>query len=209
MPWRDKLRGFYAVLDRDDAALAQALLGAATVLQLRMKRAPWDERLAVCRWALPMCRAAGVLFVVNDDLELAREVGADAVHLGQDDLPVAEARRRAPSLIVGCSTHDLPQVEAAVAAGADYLGYGPVYATRTKANPDPVQGAAALAAACRAAAPVPVVGIGGITPERAPEVAAAGAAAACAIGAVNDAADPRAAAAAMAGAFAQAATRAL
>jgi len=139
---------------------------------------------------------------VNDDLEVALAAGADAVHLGQDDMPLAEARRLAgPALRIGVSTHNLEQVAHAVAGGADYLGFGPVFPTGSKANPDPVVGLAGLAAAVAAAAPVPVVAIGGITPERAAAVAAAGARAACAISAVNRDADVRAAAAAVAAPF--------
>lgn len=93
-------------------------------------------------------------------------------------------------MIIGISTHDLRQVAAAVAGGADYLGFGPVFETGTKVNPDPVQGIQGLEAAVRAAGGVPVVAIGGIAPGNVAAVRAAGAAAACAIGAVNRAADP-------------------
>jgi thiamine-phosphate pyrophosphorylase len=147
-----------------------------------------------------------VPFVVNDRVDVALLVQADAVHLGQDDLELADARRIADGLgrklLVGVSTHDLAQASAAARAGADYLGFGPVFATTTKENPDPVRGLAALAEAVRAAAPVPVVAIGGVTMANAALVARAGAAAACAIGAVNSAADPEAAARAIAAAFA-------
>jgi thiamine-phosphate pyrophosphorylase len=203
MDWRRKLRGFYAVLDRDDPALARALLAAAHVLQVRFKGASRKDVVNAARWVRRLCDERGALLVVNDDLAAALEAGADAVHLGQDDLPLEEARRevRGRGLLVGVSTHDPAQVEAAVAGGADYLGFGPVYATSTKLNPDPVQGTAGLAAAVRGAGPVPVVAIGGITPARAAEVAATGAAAACAIAAVNRAADPSAAGREIAAAF--------
>ncbi len=202
MLWQAKLRGFYAILDEDDAKLAEDLLSAAGVLQLRFKGAPRGDLLRIAAWARRLTTERGALLVVNDDLEVALAAGADAVHLGQDDLPLAEARRvAAERLLVGVSTHSLAQVAAAVAGGADYLGFGPVYPTGSKANPDPVVGLDGLAAAVRAAAPRPTVAIGGITPARAPEVAAAGAHAACAISAVNRAADVRAAAAAMAAPF--------
>lgn len=206
MEWRSKLRGFYAVLDRDDPSLARALLGAACVLQVRLKGASRREVERVAGWARPLCEERGALLVVNDDLEVALAVGAGAVHLGQDDLDLATARRivaeRGSSLRIGISTHDRAQVEAAVAGGADYLGFGPVFATRTKANPDPVRGVHGLAEAVRAAGAVPVVAIGGVTPERADSIAAAGAWSACAIAAVNDAADPTAIGAAIAASFA-------
>ena len=205
MEWQGKLRGFYAVLDRDDPALARALLSAAHVLQVRLKGATRQEVERVAGWARRLCDERGALLVVNDDLASAIAVGADAVHLGQDDLDLATARRivaeRGETLRIGISTHDRAQVEAAVTGGADYLGFGPVFATRTKANPDPVQGIAGLAAAVRAAGAVPVVAIGGVTPARTVAVAATGAWAACAIAAVNDAPDPAAAGAAIASAF--------
>src|SRR5690606_5965830 len=97
-------------------------------------------------------------------------------------------------LWIGISTHDLAQVRAALAGGADYLGYGPVFPTGTKANPDPVQGIARLREAVALAGSTPVVAIGGITPARADEVHGAGVAAVCAIGAINDAPDAAAAA---------------
>jgi thiamine-phosphate pyrophosphorylase len=212
MEWRRKLRGFYAVLDRDDPALARTLLTAARVLQVRLKAAPEKDVNAVASWARRLCDERGALLVVNDDLDMALEVGADAVHLGQDDLPLAEARARIGAAsrrpLIGISTHNAEQVAAAVAGGADYLGFGPVFATATKRNPDPVQGLAGLAAAVRAAGPVPVVAIGGITPERAVDVAATGAWAACAIAAVNGAPDPLAAARRVADAFAGSGSRA-
>jgi thiamine-phosphate pyrophosphorylase len=206
MDWRRKLRGFYAVLDRDDPALAGALLNAARVLQLRLKGASQGDVIALAARVRPLCDERGALLVVNDDLDAALAAGADAVHLGQDDLPLADARRRvaaqARPILVGISTHDLAQVVRAVAGGADYLGFGPVYPTATKLRADPVQGLAGLAGAVRAAGPVPIVAIGGITPERAAEVAATGAHAACAIAAVNRAADPAAAGRRIASAFA-------
>jgi thiamine-phosphate pyrophosphorylase len=198
------VRGFYAVLDRDDPAFAERLIDAgARVVQVRMKRASAAELARASARALDVTRARGALLVVNDRLDVALAVGADAVHLGQDDLPLADARRIAGGrLLIGVSTHDLEQVRAAVAGGADYLGFGPVYATGTKENPDPVQGPAGLARAVAAAGRVPIVAIGGITASRAAEVAAAGAAAACAIAAVNVAKDPAAEARAIACAFA-------
>ncbi|HLU67439.1 MAG TPA: thiamine phosphate synthase [Kofleriaceae bacterium] len=206
MDWRDKLRGFYAVLDRDDRMLAEDLLAAARVLQVRLKGAPRGDLLRVAGWARELTAARGALLVVNDDLEAALAVGADAVHLGQDDLPLADARaeiaRRGASLLVGVSTHDLEQVRRAAAGGADYLGFGPVFGTTTKERPDPTVGVELLREAVRAAAPIPVVAIGGITPGRAAEVAAAGAHAACAIAAVNRAADIAAAGRAIAAALA-------
>lgn len=190
-------RGYYAVLDRDDPALAEALLAATPcAIQVRMKDAPPREILTVASWLGPMARARGVALVINDRIDLALAAGADAVHLGQDDLPLAVARRivqeqQAP-LAIGISTHQLAQVRAACEGGADYVGFGPVFATATKANPDPVVGLEALAAAVAEAGAaeggaVPVVAIGGISLGAVADVVRAGAAAACVIGAVNGA----------------------
>ena len=205
MDWQAKLRGFYAILDAEDRNLAEDLLTASRVLQVRLKGSDRGDLLRVGARARELTAARGALLVMNDDLEAALAVGADAVHLGQDDTPLAAARaaiaRRGAALRIGISTHTLDQVRAAVAGGADYLGFGPVYGTTTKVNPDPTVGPALLAEAVRAAAPVPVVAIGGITPARAAEVAAAGAWAACSIASVNRAKDRAAAAAMIAAAF--------
>lgn len=192
---RDAIRGFYAVLDRDDEALARALVGEARVLQVRIK--PHDrpsdaaDLVRVARMARRVCDDAGAALIVNDRLDVALAAGADGVHLGQTDLPVAEARRLAPGLWIGVSTHDLAQVRAARDAGADYLGFGPVFATATKQRPDPVQGLDGLRAAVAAAAGTPVVAIGGITAAHVGDVYRTGVHAICAIAAVNAARDPR------------------
>ncbi len=205
MVWRSRLRGFYAVLDAADPDLAEQLVGAAgagaTVLQVRIKPAiPLDSAglLAAAEMARRVTRAAGALLIIDDRIDIALAVAADGVHLGQRDLPVGQARQLVdrfgpPRLLIGVSTHNPAEVAAALAGGADYLGFGPVYATTTKDNPDPVQGLVGLAAAVHQAGQVPVVAIGGITPDRAAEVARTGAAAACAIGAVTGASDPGAA----------------
>jgi thiamine-phosphate pyrophosphorylase len=189
-----RIRGFYAVLDRDDPGLADLLIdGGACALQIRLKPSNADQVLSLAR----RVHRRGIPLIINDRVDLALAVGADGVHLGQDDLPLELARRLAPGLMIGISTHNEAQVLAAVSGGADYLGYGPVYPTRTKANPDPVQGIQALARACIAAKSTPVVAIGGIGPGNGPELRAAGAAGACAISSINGAPDVAAAARAL------------
>jgi thiamine-phosphate pyrophosphorylase len=185
-----RLRGFYAILDRDDAQLARALVGpgGARVLQIRIKPGDARTQLAVARMARPICDEVGALLIVNDRIDVALAARADGVHLGQTDLPLADARRIAPGLIIGVSTHNAAQV--AAAAGADYLGFGPVFATRTKQNPDPVQGLAGLRAAVAAARGKPIVAIGGIEPQAVSDIYAAGATGICAVRSVNEAADP-------------------
>jgi len=211
------MRGYYAILDAtpellDDAlalaARAERLIAAAPCcLQLRAKAAGARALESAARLLVPLCRAAGVPFCVNDRLDVALAVGADVVHLGQDDLPLADAQRvRAaagrPDLLIGFSTHNPAQALAAAGAGADYIGFGPVFGTRSKANPDPTVGLAALADVCRAVS-VPVVAIGGITLDAVPSVARAGASAAALIAAIDAAPDPSAAGRAVAAAFAR------
>ena len=126
-----------------------------------------------------LCVAYSIMPAV-EPIDPKKDLEADilAVRAGRSDL------------LIGVSTHGDAQVSAAVAGGADYLGFGPVYGTRTRQNPDPVQGIQGLARAVALAGDVGVVAIGGVTPEVAAVIAATGAAAACAIGAVNQATDP-------------------
>jgi len=209
------MRGYYAILDVTPELLAgsEQLLARARrllaarpcCLQLRAKGAGGRALAAAARPLLALCRDAGVPFCVNDRMDVALAVGADVVHLGQDDLPLADALRvRAaagvPGLVIGFSTHNLAQARAAAAGGADYIGYGPIFTTGSKLNPDPTVGVATLAEVCRAVE-VPVVAIGGISLDAVPAVAAAGAAAAALIAAVDAAADPSAAGRAVASAF--------
>lgn len=194
-----KISGFYAVLDRDDEALARALVGpgGATLLQVRLKPGMPSDIVRVARMARRVCTELGASLVVNDRIDIALAVGADAVHLGQTDLPIAAARAIAgESLAIGISTHNPQQVAEAVRARPAYIAYGPVFATSTKQNPDPVQGLDALRAAVALAGDIPVVAIGGITPANAAALYAAGVSAICAISAVNGARDLHAVAAA-------------
>lgn len=221
----ERITGFYSILDSADETLARALLRPAAdggcgsrVLQVRLKPRHKDgstvvvetaEVVAAARMARALCTEYGALCIVNDRLDIALAVGADGVHLGQRDLSLADARaivnnrRIERPFIIGISTNTPDEVSTACRDGADYLGFGPVFATSTKANPDPVRGVDGLRAAVVAAGDVPVVAIGGITPERAPEVARTGAVAACCIAAVNHASDRAGAAARIFAAFAQ------
>ncbi|MDR2180161.1 MAG: thiamine phosphate synthase [Synergistaceae bacterium] len=152
-----------------------ALQGGATAIQLRDKSAEGKElletakRLAnLCRQR-DLCKRRGALFIVNDRLDVALLSGADGVHLGQSDLPVEEARRLAPRpFIVGASAHTVGEAEKAEKDGADYLGVGAVFETRSKDNAKVLgpEGLRRLTAAVR----LPVVAIGGISLENLPEV---------------------------------------
>jgi thiamine-phosphate pyrophosphorylase len=194
-----RLPRLYAIVDPLDTgqhpvALAEALLaGGARCLQLRWKPAPPRDVLAAARAIRPLAHAAGALFLVNDRPDLAVLAAADGVHLGQDDLPLAAARRvLGPGRVVGLSTHDPDQARRAANAGADYVAVGPVYATTSKANALAPRGLD-LVRAARAVVPCPLVAIGGIDATTAPDVIAAGADAVAMIGALVRAADPAAA----------------
>jgi len=203
------LRGLYGMIDLPataDVAAATALAGAlvdggARIVQLRMKGADAAPVLAIARVLTEWARARAVRFIVNDRVDVAIAAGADGVHLGQDDLPLAAARAIAPAgFVIGVSTHDEAQARAAGEGGADYIGFGPCFTTSTKRNPDPVVGLETLARVC-AASPIPVVAIGGITLATVADVARAGASAAAIIRAVNAAPDVAAAARVVCAAF--------
>ena len=198
---RDRIRGFYAILDENNERLARSLFEASEIVQVRVKGSG-PKRAQTARMAIRFAREMRRLLIVNDDLDMALKLQASGVHLGQSDLPVEEARSRAPKgFLIGLSTHNLEQVRDAVSRDVDYIGYGPVFPTTTKTEAEPVQGIDALQAAVAAAGDVPVVAIGGITPERAVDVAKTGVAAACALRAVNKATDLAAAAAQINAAF--------
>jgi len=161
-----------------------ALRAGAPAVQLREKRLPpWDV-LPLARHLRDLTRSAGALFFVNDRLDLALAVGADGVHLGPEDLPVAAARRLAPpGFLIGFSADDPVAAGEAVAQGADYIGCGAVYPTRTKAGAGRAIGVSRLGRVVRSV-DSPVVGIGGITADRAREVFATGAAGCAVVSAV-------------------------
>jgi thiamine-phosphate pyrophosphorylase len=176
--------------------LGPALEGGVDVFQLRAKDTGDEELLDAARVARELCDSAGALLIVNDRPDLARIAGADGVHVGQDDATVAEARAAAgPELLVGLSTHSPDQVDAAHAAGASYLGVGPVHATPTKAGRAPV-GHELVGYAARAAER-PWFAIGGIDATNVGRVVAAGAQRIAVVRAIAEASDPRAAARAL------------
>lgn len=168
----------------------RALSAGAPSIQLRAKEATARELTAMVQVLLPSVRAAGSLLFVNDRLDVALAAGADGVHLGPDDLPVRDVRSTvADDFIVGYSTDDPEEAAQAQADGADYLGSGTVYATTNKSDPGEVIGVEGLRRVVEAVS-IPVVGIGGITPDRAEAVAETGASGIAVIGAVMSAADP-------------------
>jgi thiamine-phosphate pyrophosphorylase len=178
----------------DVAQLTRAPLACVDLLQLRDKQASPRALRAAARRVRERCAEHGVLFVVNDDPRLAVDVGADGVHLGQDDMPVVAARRIVgDELLIGLSTHTPEQVGAA--RGVDYIGVGPVHATPTKPGRPAV--GLELVRYAAAHAPVPFFAIGGIDAENVAAVRAAGAERIAVVRAVAAATDPAAAARAL------------
>jgi thiamine-phosphate pyrophosphorylase len=180
----------YVITDRvlsgrsHEAQAEAAIAGGATAIQLRDKTAPARVLVEVGERLAALCRARGVVFIVNDRADVAMACGADGVHVGEDDLPVAAARRLlGPGKIVGASAGTVEAARRAEAEGADYLGVGAVFSTGTKADAGDAIGLEALARIVRAVR-IPVVGIGGITVENAAAVIRAGAAGVAVVSAV-------------------------
>ena len=151
--------------------------GGARFIQLRDKTARTGAFVALADAAVSRAHAAGAHLIVNDRADVARVSGADGVHVGQDDLAVEDVRRLlGPDAIVGLSTHDEAQIDRAVATSATYLAVGPIYSTQTKDTGYGARGLDLVRYAASRGGERPVVAIGGITLERAPDVIAAGAA---------------------------------
>jgi thiamine-phosphate pyrophosphorylase len=173
-----KLPAFYPILDADRVPAvpaAEALLEAGVrILQFRHKSFFSREAFEQASLISELCRRAGALFVVNDRADVAMLLNA-ALHLGQDDLAPADARRILPApSILGFSTHNEQQLRAANLEPVDYLAIGPIFPTRSKLNPDPIVGMDRLRS-LRKLTQKPLVAIGGITRELAPQVFEAGA----------------------------------
>jgi thiamine-phosphate pyrophosphorylase len=156
-------------------SVAALVAGGARIVQLRAKGLSDGRLLELAAEALAVTRGAGALLVVNDRPDVARILGADGVHLGQEDLAPHDVRALlAPGSIVGLSTHSLEQLARAEAEPVDYVAIGPVFPTRTKSHPDPVVGLEMVRRA-RERTRRPLVAIGGITSENARSVVEAGA----------------------------------
>ncbi len=154
---------------------AALLAGGVRILQLRAKTYGLADIAAFARRMQPPCREAGAIFVLNDYPELAAELGADAVHVGQDGGPLAEVRRVVgEGVLIGRSTHSPQQALAAHAEGADYIGFGPLFPTGTKPG-RPAIGLQDIAAVQAQVGDMPMFCIGGINGETLPQVLAAGA----------------------------------
>lgn len=190
--------GLYLVLTEPVAGYEHAAAAAVETgvgcLQLRMKKRPPSEVLEMARRLRRITASSPTRFIVNDDVEIARQADADGVHLGQDDLSIAEARLRwpAPSKIFGLSTHNEDQELRARDVGPDYIGVGPVFPTPTKEHPDPTLGLERMGRIIRGS-PLTAVAIGGVNADNLADVLRHGAVNFCVLRAVNQAAAPAAA----------------
>jgi thiamine-phosphate pyrophosphorylase len=198
-PLDARLRGLYAIFDlREETAqelaerAVELLRGGCRVIQLRAKNAPASLILAHAHVLRKLCQEARALFLINDRLDIALAAKANGVHLGQDDLPPEEARRLAPpGFVIGLSTHYADEVVAASTRPVDYIGYGPIFPTESKADAQKPRGLSGLREAVRLSQ-LPIVAIGGIEVQSAADVFATGASAIAMIGALKRSRTPRA-----------------
>ena len=207
---REVIRGLYPILDvapgaepRDVIARARALaVPGVKVMQVRAKAVADGLLYEIASAVAAVCRSMSVALVINDRVDIAMAVGAAGVHLGSDDLPLSAARRILPAgIFVGRSTDSPDEAREAAEAGADYIAWGACFPTATKPDAAAQEGPSALARVRAAIPRTPLVAIGGITADRIPLVAAAGADCFAVIGALRDATDPAAEARALAHAW--------
>ena len=198
---KSRIAGLYAIADTqylDDArllpAVGEAIAGGARVIQYRDKSHDAPARLAQAKKIVALCRQHGVLFIVNDDVELAKQAQADGVHLGREDVSLAQARTQlGPQTIIGVSCYnELARAVQAQNESADYVAFGSFFPSRTK--PQAVRASLELLCEAKQKLHIPVVAIGGITPENGAHLLAAGADALAVIEGVFGQADVRAAA---------------
>ena len=177
-----RLPRVYPITDVSISGLSHAeqvalLAGSgATLVQIREKHAPPLQFYEQAKAAVAVARERGVQIIINDRVDIALAVGADGVHLGQDDLPPEAARRLlGDNAVIGCSTHSLSQALEVTKLPVDYIAIGPIFQTSTKENPSPVVGLDGLRVVREAIGKLPLVAIGGITPANIEEVIEAGA----------------------------------
>jgi thiamine-phosphate pyrophosphorylase len=165
--------------------VARLSAGGATLIQLREKHQSPREFYREAEEALRLAHSRGARMIINDRVDIALALKADGVHLGQDDLlPEAARRLLGERAIIGFSTHNLEQAEAAISMPVDYIAIGPIFSTATKASPDPVVSLDGLRRVRAVVGRIPLVAIGGITAENAAEVMSAGADAVAVVSAI-------------------------
>jgi len=165
------------------------LEGGARLFQLRVKNMPAKDFLEMAKTILPLIRFKKGKLIINDRVDIAISSDADGVHLGQDDIPIEKASAIFKGKIIGVSTHSLEEAKKAQKNGATYIGFGPVFKTKTKKNADLVKGIEGIKEIA-SVVDIPVVAIGGITRQAFPNVLKAGAASAAVISAILSAKDP-------------------
>ena len=177
-----ELPKLYPITDRRLSGLSHAeqvarlIQGGATFIQLREKHLSPREFYVEAEEALRVARARGVKLIINERADIALALGADGVHLGQDDVPPEAARTLlGGGAVVGFSTHGVEQAIAAARLPVDYIAVGPIFKTASKENPDPVVGLEGLRRVREAVGSIPLVAIGGVTRENSPSVLDAGA----------------------------------
>lgn len=191
----ERLNGLYVIIDtewlkgRKPADIAgRVIKGGANVIQLRSKKLSPKEFLDIARDLKEICREKGVIFIVNDSLEIALAVKADGLNVGQEDMPAVEVKKLLPvDMILGCSVRTMAEAKKAYKDGADYLGVGAIFATYTKESARPV--GLKTIGQIKKAVDLPIVAIGGINKGNLKEVMEAGADAAAVISAIMGAED--------------------
>ncbi|EDL66506.1 thiamine phosphate synthase [Bacillus sp. SG-1] len=185
-------------LQHPEEVLRGAIKGDITLFQFREKGngcLQGEDKLQLAKRLQSICQENQIPFIVNDDIELAVELDADGVHIGQEDEPAEDVRRKIGNKkILGVSAHTLEEAEHAIAAGADYLGIGPIYPTLTKEDAKAVQGLTFIQELRESGIVIPLVGIGGITAENAAPIIGAGADGVSVITAISQGKSPEAAA---------------
>ncbi|OCA81615.1 thiamine-phosphate diphosphorylase [Bacillus sp. FJAT-27225] len=184
-------------LQQPEKVLIEAIKGGITLFQFREKgkgALEGKDKTDFARRLLSICRAHGIPFIVNDDVNLALSIDADGVHIGQDDGSAEEVRSRIGDKILGVSAHSEEEVRHAIESGADYVGIGPIFSTKTKEDANPARGTPLIKELRLKGYAIPIVGIGGITSVNARSVIEAGADGVSVITAISRAENPEEAA---------------
>lgn len=180
---RETLRVYFIMgstncLKEPAEVLKEAIAGGITLFQFREKgdgALIGSQKFALAKELQGICKEHDIPFIVNDDIDFAIEIGADGVHIGQEDSPVKIVREQIGDMILGVSVHSTEEAMLAIKEGADYFGIGPVFPTKTKADAKPSRGTTLIEALRKDGWEIPIVGIGGISIENARSVVEAGA----------------------------------
>lgn len=193
-PLKSIISGLYLITDRRISGMGHeemaelALRGGAKIIQLREKEMPKDEILRVALRLREKTKRLGAILIINDHVDIARDSDSDGVHIGQDDLPIEDARKIiGPDKIIGVSTHSLDEAVNAQSLGADYIGLGPIFHTETKKTAPPL--GVEIIRKVKENVNIPVVAIGGISLDNIDEVMEAGADAVAVISAISGSGD--------------------